>query len=350
MSSLADGCMTFMPREWIEAQGFVWADVVLAAILLLLVGLSYMMLAHMLRSWGEGPQNASSTAAGRPMRVHSSPEGESASGGGGAAAFSSSGGSSSKVGGASTSASGGSGSGISGGSGSSGGSGDDGVRSDSCRSYGPVQGEIDGMTALMRASSQGDELCASELIQAGASVDDRDSQEGFTALLMASAMGALACTHPAASHAIDSARLALPEVLSPCCTRIGPLSPHVIGCLGCVCAGHVGVVQRLLAAHANIDATNNDGATALMLATYARKEGVVRSLLESGARAGLSSALAFAEQADAGALARILRTASASGGGSLGWLGRLSWGSADEGSANGVPFDLGFLPLGQFAR
>ena len=60
----------------------------------------------------------------------------------------------------------------------------------SCAEYGPVHEEIDGMTALMRASSQGDEACAVELIAAGASVDVRDSQEGFTALLMASAMGA----------------------------------------------------------------------------------------------------------------------------------------------------------------
>merc|ERR1719398_13667 len=104
------------------------------------------------------------------------------------------------------------------------------------------------MTALMRSSSQGDEECTAELLAAGASVDARDSQEGFTALLMASAMG------------------------------------------------HVGVVRQLLKADADVDAKNNDGATALMLATYAQKEGMVKTLLGSGARLGLGAALEFAEQ------------------------------------------------------
>lgn len=140
--------MRFMPREWVEAQGFVWADAVLAAVLLGLVALSYVMLAHMLRSWGDGPQNTSTTPGARPVRAHTAPASgeEEASAAGG-------------------------------------------VRSANCVGYGPVHGEIDGMTALMRASSQGDEACAVELIAAGASVDARDSQEGFTALLMASAMG-----------------------------------------------------------------------------------------------------------------------------------------------------------------
>ena len=204
MNRWADACMRFMPREWVEAQGFVWADAgmraplpprrwsarahsrsalagvvhpplqplphprrasprrpvlhpdcetwclsacaVLAAVLLILVALSYIMLAHMLRSWGDTPQNASSTTPSRPIRPHA-PAGVSPS------------------------------------------SDATGARAASCAEYGPVHEEIDGMTALMRASSQGDEVCAVELIKAGASVDARDSQEGFTALLMASAMG-----------------------------------------------------------------------------------------------------------------------------------------------------------------
>ena len=145
---MADSSLSFMPREWVEAQGFVWADALLAAVLLGLVALSYIMLAHMLRSWGDSATNASA-AAGGPQAVASSP----ASGG---------------VGG-SESAGGVAGTRIAG----------------SCAEYGPVHEEIDGMTALMRASSQGDEACAVELIAAGASVDARDSQEGFTALLMA---------------------------------------------------------------------------------------------------------------------------------------------------------------------
>ena len=158
---MADSSLSFMPREWVEAQGFVWADALLAAVLLGLVALSYIMLAHMLRSWGDSATNASA-AAGGPQAVASSP----ASGG---------------VGGG-ESAGGVAGTRIAG----------------SCAEYGPVHEEIDGMTALMRASSQGDEACAVELIAAGASVDARDSQEGFTALLMASAMGARTASAPPA--------------------------------------------------------------------------------------------------------------------------------------------------------
>ena len=150
MNRWADCCMRFMPREWVEAQGFVWADAVLAGILLGLVALSYIMLAHMLRSWSDGTQNASAASPSpRPVRAH----GNSAIRDQPSAAT---------IG-----------------------------RAASCAEYGPVHEEIDGLTALMRASSQGDEACAVELIAAGASVDARDSQEGFTALLMASAMGAL---------------------------------------------------------------------------------------------------------------------------------------------------------------
>lgn len=77
-------------------------------------------------------------------------------------------------------------------------------------------------------------------------------------------------------------------------------------------AGHLGVVHRLLAASADVEAKNNDGATALLLATYAQKEAVVRSLLSAGARQGLSAALAFAESADATTLAGALREAQPS--------------------------------------
>ena len=57
--------MRFMPRDWVEAQGFVWADAALAAVLLGLVALSYSMFAHMLRSWGDGFSNTSAPAAQR---------------------------------------------------------------------------------------------------------------------------------------------------------------------------------------------------------------------------------------------------------------------------------------------
>ena len=172
------------PREWVEAQGFVLADAILASVLLALVLLSYMMLAHMFRGWSGDAFNASATApsgsasaaASRPHRA--APAATPAS-----AAVASSGSSSDTVG-----SGGGRGSG---GGGGGGGAGAGGPRVASCADYGPVQGEVDGMTALMRASSQGDEVCAAELIAAGASVDARDSQEGFTALLMASAMGML---------------------------------------------------------------------------------------------------------------------------------------------------------------
>jgi hypothetical protein len=150
LNGWTDGCMRFMPREWVEAQGFVWADAILATALLALAALSYVMLAHMLRSWGDAQQNASTTGA-RASPTDGGHEPASAAGSG---------------------------------------------RSASCAEYGPVEGEIEGMTALMRASSQGDEACALELIAAGAQIDARDSQEGFTALLMASAMGAPAPARP----------------------------------------------------------------------------------------------------------------------------------------------------------
>lgn len=110
------------------------------------------------------------------------------------------------------------------------------------------------------------------------------------------------------------------------------------------------MVHRLLAANADVNAKNNDGATALMLATYAQKEGVVRSLIGSGAKQGLSAALAFAEQADAQSLVGVLRGASPSSSRSLGWLpwANLMGGGGVSGASDGsamAPFDLGFLPL-----
>jgi hypothetical protein len=162
-------------REWVEAQGFVWADAILATALLALAALSYVMLAHMLRSWGDAQQNASTTGA-RASPTDGGHEPASAAGSG---------------------------------------------RSASCAEYGPVEGEIEGMTALMRASSQGDEACALELIAAGAQIDARDSQEGFTALLMASAMGAPA---PARPHSPCAALACLardrrsPPLPGPACT------------------------------------------------------------------------------------------------------------------------------------
>ena len=182
MSSWMHTCMRFIPREWVEAQGFVWADAVLAAVMLGLVALSYVMLAHMFRSWGVEPQNSSSITA--PRQTHSTPVRGVADG-------SSSGSLSDGAGQMTT-----------------------GARSGSCAHYGPIHDEIDGMTALMRASSQGDESCAGELIEAGASVDARDSQEGFTALLMASAMGRLADrVHPYHHHPLALALAPSPSLL-----------------------------------------------------------------------------------------------------------------------------------------
>ena len=328
MNRWADTCMRFMPRDWVEAQGFVWADAVLAAVLLGLVTLSYVMLAHMLRSWGVGSQNSTASAP-KSMRAAA----PAASGSGAEAARD-------------------------GGSFSSGGR-----DATSCAEYGPVHEEIDGMTALMRASSQGDEACAVELIQKGASVDARDSQEGFTALLMASAMGeslaAPVFLLPAESlggargGAFAPVHGSSPVPAPPPCLPISSFShathrrpsSHLVSS-----PGHLGVVHRLLAANADVNAKNNDGATALMLATYAQKESVVRSLIGSGARQGLSAALAFAEQADAPSLVGVLRKASPSASPSLGWLPWSSlwsgWAAAAAGTDGAsAPFDLGFLPL-----
>lgn len=141
MNHWADCCMQFMPREWVEAQGFIWADAILASVLLGLVVLSYIMFRHMLRHWGDEPHGP---AAPQPSRQPRAPVVEGPSGNG---------------------------------------------RPHACLQYGPVNEEVDGLTALMRSSSQGDEACTAELIAAGAAVNVRDSQEGFTALLMASAMG-----------------------------------------------------------------------------------------------------------------------------------------------------------------
>lgn len=110
------------------------------------------------------------------------------------------------------------------------------------------------------------------------------------------------------------------------------------------------MVRRLLAAEADVNARNNDGATALMLATYAQKEQVVRSLIASGARQGLQSALSFAEQAEQTQVARVLREALPSGGSSVGWLAWLGgWGGSGGGDGLAA-FDLGFLPLCAFPR
>ena len=142
MNRWADCCMRFMPRDWVEAQGFIWADAVLASVLLGLVVLSYIMFRHMLRHWSDDAHNATTP---RPARRPRAPITEA------------------QV---------------------------ERTGQRGCLEYGPVNEEVDGMTALMRSSSQGDEACTAELIAAGAAVDTRDSQEGFTALLMASAMGA----------------------------------------------------------------------------------------------------------------------------------------------------------------
>ena len=175
---------SLLPPEWIAAQGFVLADAVLAVVLLALVALSYMMLAHMFRGWSGDALNATGAASAAansgalPGRATAT-----AAAGGAPGAAEAGGGSStttSKKEGQSASDGGGA------------------AHAASCTDYGPVHGEIDGMTALMRASSQGDEACAVELIAAGASVDARDSQEGFTALLMASAMGT--CMHSQPQH------------------------------------------------------------------------------------------------------------------------------------------------------
>lgn len=91
-----------------------------------------------------------------------------------------------------------------------------------------------------------------------------------------------------------------------------------------------------------MEAKNNDGATALMLATYAQKEAVVKLLLKHGARHGLTSALTFAEQANLVAVANVLSEALPSGEGPLGWLGPLGWGSFSGASS---AFELGYLPL-----
>jgi len=123
----------------------------------------------------------------------------------------------------------------------------------------------------------------------------------------------------------------------------------------------VGVVHHLVTASADVDAENNDGATALMLATYAQKEHVVRSLLAHGARQGLAAALAFAEQAGPEALTCVLRDASPASRSSLGWmstsaLGWLGWSGAAPAACdqpglgppavtNENPLDLGFVPL-----
>ena len=186
MNRWADTCMRFMPREWVEAQGFVMADAVLAAVLLGLVTLSYMMVTHMLSSWGEGWKNTT-TGASKPIRATAPvPSDPKAPGG------------------------------VSGG------------RSSSCAQYGPVNEEIEGMTALMRASSQGDEFCAAELIAAGASVDARDSQEGFTALLMAAAMGTCCrCAHARALPVMSPVARRDPMPASPSTPRLQRHAPRI---------------------------------------------------------------------------------------------------------------------------
>ena len=100
----------------------------------------------------------------------------------------------------------------------------------------------------------------------------------------------------------------------------------------------------MVGARADVDARNNDGATALMLATYARKEPVVRALLSSGARYGLSSALAFAEQSESPSLATTLREAMPPQGATT-WLGSLAWTglvSADSSSDVAASASSGF--------
>ena len=149
MNRWADCCMRFMPRDWVEAQGFIWADAVLASVLLGLVVLSYIMFRHMLRHWSDDAHNATTP---RPARRPRAPVAE--------------------------------------------GQVERSAGQRGCVEYGPVNEEVDGMTALMRSSSQGDEACTAELLASGAAVDARDSQEGFTALLMASAMGAHAPRNP----------------------------------------------------------------------------------------------------------------------------------------------------------
>ena len=112
--------------------------------------------------------------------------------------------------------------------------------------------------------------------------------------------------------------------------------------------GHLPVVRRLLRASADAEASNNDGATALMLATYAHKESVVRALLQHGAREGLPLALQFAERSGMTALAGDLRDAMPPAPGSIGWLLSFVWGWADNSTAasaaNAAPSQARAMP------
>jgi len=102
-----------LPRTWTDANSFVWADAVLALVLVALATLSYVMLAHLLRR-RKGGENGADDADGATSAADGGDE----------------------VGTTARPRTAG-----------------------SCLERGkPVDEEIDGMTALMRASSQGDEV------------------------------------------------------------------------------------------------------------------------------------------------------------------------------------------------
>ena len=126
-----------------------------------------------------------------------------------------------------------------------------------------------GYTALWLCSQQPNVAAARLLIGAGADVNHTPPRRGCV-LYQAAMRGHVELTRLLLAHPAAELECRHPDTGA---------TPLIIAAM----QDHVGCVVTLLDARANIDAVDNDGATALYIASHERREGAVRLLLERGA-------------------------------------------------------------------
>lgn len=181
--------------------------------------------------------------------------------------------------------------------------------------------DSNGETAMMLAAGEGHHEIVKALIAAGLNVNDATKSAGVTPLIGAAAGGRLETVRVllAAGADVNAKMLdgstalmgAVSDLVSP------PGSPQYVS------SGdparnynHDGVVKILLAAGGNVEAINESGRTALMLAAAVGRVTAIRLLLEAGANPSVQdkdrkTALMLATQFGHTEIAKLLRQAGA---------------------------------------